>query len=62
VLVRVNPEFFRPAEVEVLCGNPAKAEKELGWKRSVSFEELVGRMVDNDLKLVEQGMGRTYGQ
>ncbi|MCI9125153.1 MAG: GDP-mannose 4,6-dehydratase [Eubacterium sp.] len=62
VLVRVNPEFFRPAEVEVLWGNPAKAEKELGWKRSVSFEELVGRMVDNDLKLVEQGMGRTYGQ
>lgn len=62
VLVRVNPEFFRPAEVEVLWGNPAKAEKELGWKRSVSFEELVERMVDNDLKLVEQGMGRTYGQ
>ncbi len=62
VLVRVNPEFFRPAEVEVLWGNPAKAEKELGWKRSVSFEELVERMVDNDMKLVEQGMGRTYGQ
>lgn len=49
-LVRVNPAFFRPAEVEILLGNPAKAEKTLGWKREISFEELVRRMVENDLK------------
>ena len=54
VVVKVNPQFFRPAEVEVLLGNPAKAEKELGWKRDVSFSELVKRMVDNDLKIVER--------
>ncbi len=53
VLVKVNPKFFRPAEVEVLWGNPAKAEKELGWKREVSFEGLVERMVKSDMELVE---------
>ena len=57
VLVKVNPRFFRPAEVEVLLGNPAKAEKELGWKREVSFNQLVERMVKNDIKLVEQEVG-----
>jgi GDPmannose 4,6-dehydratase len=54
VLVKVNPQFFRPAEVEVLLGNPAKAEKELGWKRNISFSQLVQRMVENDLRLVEK--------
>ena len=54
VLIRVNPEFFRPAEVEVLWGNPARAEKELGWRREILFEELVERMVRNDIRLVEQ--------
>ena len=54
VVVKVNPKFFRPAEVEILLGNPAKAEKELGWERKIPFSELVRRMVDNDLKLVEK--------
>ncbi len=54
VLVKVNPDFFRPAEVEVLWGNPQKAEKELGWKREISFEDLVRRMVNHDMKLVEK--------
>lgn len=53
VVVRVNPEFFRPAEVEVLLGNPAKAEEKLGWKREISFTELVSRMVKHDLALTE---------
>ena len=54
VVVSVNPKFFRPAEVELLIGNPAKAEKKLGWKREISFQELVERMVKNDLALVEK--------
>lgn len=54
VLVKVNPEFFRPAEVELLCGNPAKAEAELGWRREISFGKLVERMVKSDMKLVEK--------
>lgn len=55
-VVFVNPKFFRPAEVEVLLGNPAKAEAALDWKREVSFQELVKRMVENDLKLAEKEM------
>lgn len=54
VVVRVNPQFFRPAEVDVLLGNPAKAERVLGWKREISFRELVKRMVINDMELVSR--------
>ncbi len=53
-IVTINPRFFRPAEVEVLLGDPAKAEKVLGWKRNISFSQLVEGMVKNDLALVEK--------
>ena len=53
IVVRVNPEFFRPAEVDILIGNPAKAEAALGWKREISFDELVERMIKNDLELTK---------
>ena len=56
LLVDVNPEFYRPAEVEFLWGNAAKAEKNLGWKRKVNFQGLVSMMMDSDLKEVA-GMG-----
>lgn len=56
VIVKVNPKFFRPAEVELLIGDPHKAESKLGWKREISFQELVERMVKNDLCLVEKEM------
>ncbi|MAD58627.1 MAG: GDP-mannose 4,6-dehydratase [Porticoccus sp.] len=50
VLVEIDEKYFRPTEVECLLGNPSKAEKELGWKRTVSFQELVSGMVKYDLK------------
>ncbi len=50
VLVKVDPKYFRPAEVELLLGDPTKAETELGWKRSVSFQQLVEGMVKYDLE------------
>ena len=50
LLVDVNPEFYRPAEVEFLWGDCAKAEKELGWKRDVDFKGLVAMMMDADLR------------
>ena len=50
LLVDVDPQFFRPAEVELLWGNPSKAEKELGWRRKVSFQELVQMMVRADVE------------
>lgn len=54
VVVRVNPKFYRPAEVELLIGDCSKAEKVLGWKRKISYQELIKRMVENDLKLIEK--------
>lgn len=58
VVIKVNEEFFRPAEVEVLWGNPDQAARELGWKREISFEQLVERMVKNDMELVQKEMGQ----
>lgn len=52
LLVDVNPEFYRPAEVEFLWGDSTKAEKELGWKRKVDFKALVSMMMDSDLKTI----------
>ena len=49
ILVEIDEMYFRPAEVEVLLGDPAKAEKELGWERKISFQELVSSMVKYDL-------------
>ncbi len=54
IVVKVNPKFYRPAEVELLIGDCSKAEKKLGWKRKVNFEQLVKLMVENDLKLLEK--------
>ena len=51
IIVKVNPKFYRPAEVDILLGDPSKAEKKLFWKREISFEDLVDRMVKNDLEL-----------
>ena len=52
IVVQINPKFFRPAEVDILLGDPSKAENALGWKREIPFSQLVERMVNNDLKLV----------
>ena len=58
VLVKINPQFYRPAEVELLWGNPAKAEAELGWKREITFDGLVERMVKSDMEAVAKNMLR----
>lgn len=50
VLIKINPEFYRPSEVDLLLGDASKAEKELGWKRTVDFPGLVKLMVQHDLK------------
>ena len=54
--VVIDPEFIRPAEVELLLGNPAKAKTKLGWKPAVSFQQLVTMMVDADM---DRQMGKT---
>jgi len=55
VLVRVNPKFYRPAEVELLIGDPAKATRELGWKPETTLEQLCQMMVEADLRRNKAG-------
>ncbi|MBB3119679.1 GDP-mannose 4,6-dehydratase [Pseudoduganella violacea] len=50
VLVRISPKFYRPAEVDLLIGDPAKARKELGWEPKTTLEELCQMMVEADLR------------
>lgn len=54
-LVRVNPKFYRPAEVELLIGSPEKAKQQLGWEPKTTLEELCAMMVEADLRRNEQG-------
>jgi GDPmannose 4,6-dehydratase len=51
-----DPQFYRPAEVDLLISDPSKAHQELGWQPSVGFEELIHMMVDADLKRVRQNL------
>ena len=55
ILVKIDPAYFRPAEVELLLGDPTRAENELGWKRNISFNELVSCMVQYDLNNDDYG-------
>jgi GDPmannose 4,6-dehydratase len=52
VLVEIDPRYFRPTEVEILCGDASKARAKLGWSHKVSFDALVREMVDSDLQKV----------
>lgn len=54
VVVKVDPSYYRPAEVDFLNGNSSKARKELGWKPKTSFSDLVKEMVSEDIKLVKK--------
>jgi GDPmannose 4,6-dehydratase len=53
-IVRVDPRYFRPTEVETLLGDPSKAHQKLGWKPRITFKELVSEMVREDLKAAER--------
>ena len=67
-LVKIDPDYFRPTEVDFLLGDPTKARSKLGWEPTVSFDELVKMMVREDLKdaekdrLCEKAGFRTYNQ
>jgi GDPmannose 4,6-dehydratase len=54
-LVRISPKFYRPAEVELLIGDPAKAKRELGWEPKTTLEELCQMMVEADMRRNEHG-------
>jgi GDPmannose 4,6-dehydratase len=52
--VELDPQFLRPAEVDLLVGDPSKAKRELGWEPKTTFEELIRLMVRSDLKLLSK--------
>lgn len=56
ILVEVEPRYFRPTEVDLLLGNPAKAKSKLGWQPTISFNQLVKEMVAQDLKETERDL------
>jgi GDPmannose 4,6-dehydratase len=58
VLVKVDPRYFRPTEVDLLIGDASKARAKLGWRHRVSFDELVAEMVAADLKTVADERSR----
>ena len=54
VVVRIDPQYFRPAEVETLLGSPAKAKERLGWEPQITTQEMCAEMVANDLKVARR--------
>jgi GDPmannose 4,6-dehydratase len=54
VIVRVDPSYFRPAEVETLLGDASKAKEKLGWFPEITLEEMCGEMVQHDLRKAKQ--------
>lgn len=58
--VHVDPEFIRPADVDLLVGDASKADEILGWEPTVSFEEMIQRMVEADLQILEEDPHRIY--
>ena len=54
VIVRIDPRYFRPAEVETLLGDPTKAKQKLGWTPKISVKEMCSEMVEYDLKIAKQ--------
>ena len=54
-IIKIDPLYFRPTEVEFLLGDPSKAESILNWKLTYSINDLVSEMIDHDLKLFKPG-------
>ena len=54
IVIRIDPRYFRPCEVETLMGDPSKAYDELGWEAKTTLEELVNEMIEEDLQLARQ--------
>jgi len=52
IVVRIDPRYFRPTEVDLLLGDPSKARRVLGWHHKVTFPELVSEMVNSDLEII----------
>jgi GDPmannose 4,6-dehydratase len=60
VVIAVEPRYYRPAEVHLLCGDPSKAQVRLGWRHKISFKELVAEMVDSDRQILRDKHDRRF--
>jgi GDPmannose 4,6-dehydratase len=60
VLVKIDPKYFRPTEVDILIGNAAKAKAKLGWEPRIRFHQLVNEMVAADIAALDNGTGDFY--
>ncbi len=60
VLIKIDPSYFRPTEVDILLGDPSKAKKKLGWEAKVSVAELARIMVEQDLKDLRENNGKKF--
>jgi GDPmannose 4,6-dehydratase len=61
-IVRLDPRYFRPSEVDTLLGDPSKARAKLGWRPKISFKELVAEMMREDVHLAERdALARQHG-
>lgn len=56
VIIEIDPQYFRPTEVDTLLGDPSKAKKELGWKPKITFEDMIAEMSRTDLKEAEKDL------
>ena len=54
-LIKIDPQYFRPTEVDLLLGDPSKAKRVLGWEPEITFEKLVHEMIDEEFKLLDKG-------
>lgn len=54
MILRIDPKYFRPAEVETLLGDPTKAKLDLGWEPTISVQEMCAEMVQEDLKVAKR--------
>ena len=56
-VVKIDPKYFRPTEVDVLVGDSTKAEKKLGWKAETSLVDMINEMIENDIEIVKKEIG-----
>ena len=53
-IIKIDPRYFRPTEVETLLGDPSKAKEKLGWEPKITFEEMVHEMMENDINIAKR--------
>ena len=56
IVIRIDPRYFRPTEVDQLLGDSTKAREKLGWEPKINLEELIGEMIENDLKIADKDL------